>query len=101
MESGYFLSLLKKWKKGQKGAEAFLYDLLENEDIRLRLVEIARLLPTGERGEAVRAIGYDFTSREISNVVCRLFYHIPPERRFLFGKEDLRDVVMREWGNHM
>lgn len=83
-----------------RNAEAFFNDLIQNERIRGRCLEIARL-PENERGDAVRALGYDFTAKELDEVVCREYVVLSEKRRHILGGGDLRDIVMEKWGNHM
>lgn len=83
-----------------RNAEAFFYDLIQNERIRGRCFEIARL-PENKRGDAVRALGYDFTAKELDEVVCREYVVLSEKRRHILGGGDLRDIVMEKWGNHM
>lgn len=83
-----------------RNAEAFFNDLIQNERTRGLCLEIA-LLPENERGDAVRAPGYDFTAKEMDEVVCREYVALSEKRRHILGGGDLRDIVMEKWGNHM
>lgn len=58
-------------------------------------------LPEPERGPAIRALGYDFSPKELDSVVCRAYYKMRPEARAILGPGDLRDIVMKKWGKPM
>ena len=81
-------------------AEHFLYGIIYNEEIRGRCLKIAAL-PECERGEAIRGLGYSFSPGELDSAVCREFYRMLEELRDILGPGDLRDTVMRMWGNYM
>ncbi|WP_455595372.1 hypothetical protein [Cloacibacillus porcorum] len=63
-------------------------------------MEISQL-PKEERRAALRGLGYDFTLKELDDVVCREFPNLSPSDKNILGPGDLRDIVMREWGNYM
>ena len=63
-------------------------------------MEISQL-PKEERGAALRRLGYDFTPKELDDVVCREYHNLSPSEKNILGPGDLRDIIMREWGNHM
>ncbi len=63
-------------------------------------MEISQL-PKEERSAALYGLGYDFTPKELDDVVCREYYHLSPRERNILGSGDLRDIIMREWGNYM
>ena len=71
-----------------------------NDEVRGKCLKIAAL-PEGERGAAIRELGYSFSPGELDGVVCREFYRMPEELRDILGPGDLRDTVMSMWGNHM
>lgn len=81
-------------------AEQFFYDIIYGEVIRGRCLEIAAL-PAEERGAAIRALGYEFNAKELDAVVCREYFRLPEGKRRVLGPGDLRDFMMRVWGNYM
>lgn len=81
-------------------AERFFYGIMYDEEIRGKCLKIAAL-PEGERGAAIRGLGYSFSPKELDSVVCREFYHMSDELRNILGPGDLRDIVMSMWGNCM
>ncbi|MDO5115387.1 MAG: hypothetical protein Q4D58_04760 [Synergistaceae bacterium] len=94
-------SILKTGRKEKRGAADFLYDLLEDSDMRARFMDIALLLPERRRGDALRSLGYDFTSGELERALSKTLYETLPAGRAASDRENLRDFLMREWGNHM
>lgn len=84
----------------EKNAEQFFRDIMENDDIRNRCIEISSL-PEDQRRSALHDLGYLFSAKELDDVVCKEFYSIPLEKRCVFGNGDIRDIIMAKWGNHM
>ena len=82
------------------GAEHFFHYLIKDENRRREYMEISQL-PKEERGVALRGLGYDFTPKELDDVVCREFPNLSPIEKNILGPGDIRDIVMREWGNYM
>ena len=82
------------------GAESFFYDVIHSERIRGMCLDIASL-PESERGPAIRALGYDFSPKELDSAVCRAYYKMRPEARAILGPGALRDIVMKKWGKPM
>ncbi|NLV82479.1 MAG: Nif11 family protein [Synergistaceae bacterium] len=76
-------------------AERFLKDLLTNPSFLLKIAE----LPEAEIAPALRQAGFNFTSREIDDLVCKEFYNI--KNRLHLGEGDVRDLIMQKWGKYM
>ncbi|MDO5114568.1 MAG: hypothetical protein Q4D58_00585 [Synergistaceae bacterium] len=76
-------------------AEDFVNELISDSG---RLWDISRL-PANERRGAIRALGYNFTSREIDDYICKYAERL--RHNLALGEEDFRDVVMKNWGNCM
>ena len=87
-------------KMHKKNAEQFLRDLTEDQIIRKQCLAAAAL-PTEERRSAILALGYSFTPKELDDVVCREFPYMPKNKKEILGEGDLRDIIMKNWGNHM
>ncbi|WP_302806357.1 hypothetical protein [Cloacibacillus porcorum] len=49
----------------------------------------------------MRGLGYDFTPKELDDVVCREFPKLSSSEKNILGPGDIRDIIMREWGNYM
>ena len=82
------------------GAKHFLHYIINDETLRHKCLEISQL-PKEERGAALHGLGYDFTPKELDDVVCREFPNLSPSEKNILGPGDIRDIVMREWGNFM
>ncbi len=84
------------------GAEHFFHYLIKikDETLRRKCLEILQL-PKEERGSALRGLGYDFTPKELDDVVCREFPKLSSSEKNILGPGDIRDIIMREWGNYM
>lgn len=83
-----------------KDAHAFLYALLNDGQMREICLEIASR-DERERAGALRDLGFDFTPRQIDDAVCQKFLSMPKDKRDILGEGDIRDLVMKLWGNHM
>ena len=84
------------------GAEHFFHYLIKikDETLRRKCLEILQL-PKEERGSALSGLGYDFTPKELDDVVCREFPKLSSSEKNILGPGDIRDIIMREWGNYM
>ena len=83
-----------------RGAEHFFHYLIKDETLRRKCLEISQL-PKEERGSALHRLGYDFTPKELDDVVCREFPYLSPSEKNILGPGDLCDIIMREWGNNI
>ncbi|MCD7878188.1 MAG: hypothetical protein LUH49_14745 [Cloacibacillus porcorum] len=85
-----------------RGAEHFFHYLIKikDETLRHKCLEISQL-PKEERGVALLGLGYDFSPKELDDVVCREFPNLSPSEKNILAPGDIRDIVMREWGNFM
>ena len=81
-------------------AHDFLHALLNDGQMREICLEIASK-EKSERAGALRELGFDFTPRQIDDAVCQEFLSIPKDKRGILGEGDIRDLVMKLWGNHM
>lgn len=77
-------------------AEDFISELIHDPQ---RLMFIAKMSKE-QRGEALRAIGFHFSAKELDDYLCGQYYSIAPALVFL-GDGDVRDIVMEKWGNCM
>ena len=90
-------------KAGAESAKLFLEELRKDPS---RLLEVAEL-PMEKRAEAIRALGYDFISRELDDLLCEEFPTIIDEHfataasLLNIGEGDPRDTIMRKWGRCM
>jgi|GEM_PF-1850249 len=70
-------------------AEDFIDELIHDPQ---RLMFIAKMSKE-QRGEALRAIGFHFSAKELDNCLCRQYYSIAPALVFL-GDGDVRDMII-------
>lgn len=90
-------------KAGEESAKRFLEELRKDPSRLLRIAD----LPMDERAEAIRALGYDFISRELDDLLCEEFptiidEHFATAANLLnIGAGDPRDTIMRKWGRCM